>query len=457
MIAAIDLGTSSVKVLVTENGKTVKKAKRTYTEKSVSGWLSAVCEALIEITENTDIHGIALSSQVGTYIINGKDVISWQDAVGKAEVEKVKSDFKPEEFVSEISMPHPEVISYPIPRLMYIKEHYDVKTVCQPKDEIIRFLTGTLVSDIYSWRGLANLETGAYSEKMLSYIGIDESVLPPLKSPFDLAGVVTKEAAMKTGLSEGTKVYLGCNDYYAGLLGMGIAQSNMLFDITGTSEHIGITTDKLSLDTKMVTGPYFVSNVHYGVTASGGTSLDFGIEKFGFKGIDAEKSILNDAPIFLPYLKGERAPIWDSGARGMFFGISDKTTKEDMAYSVLEGVAFSAYHIYESLEDRVDAKVLITAGGAGRDDVFNGIKSSLFGLPVVSLEETDTSAYGACMIASVASGIYKDINEAAKAMCRIDKRVERQESPLLKKRFELYKKLYESNKELFKEFGRLAK
>ena len=93
MIAAIDLGTSSVKVLVTENGKTVKKAKRTYNEKSVSGWLSAVCEALIEITENTDVDAIALSSQVGTYIINGKDVISWQDAVGKAEVEKVKSDF----------------------------------------------------------------------------------------------------------------------------------------------------------------------------------------------------------------------------------------------------------------------------------------------------------------------------------------------------------------------------
>ena len=100
---------------------------------------------------------------------------------------------------------------------------------------------------------------------------------------------------------------------------------------------------------------------------------------------------------------------------------------------------------------------MITAGGAGRDDVFNGIKSSLFGLPVVSLEETDTSAYGACMIASVASGRYKNINEAAKAMCRIDKRVERKESPLLKKRFELYKKLYESNKELFKDFGRLAK
>ncbi len=457
MIAAIDLGTSSVKVLLTESGKTVKKAKRTYTEKSVSGWMEAVCEALSEITKNAEIEAVALSSQVGTYIINGYDVISWQDAAGKDEVVKVKSDFTQEEFVREISMPHPEIISYPIPRLMYIKKHYDVKSVCQPKDEIIRLLTGQWVSDIYSWRGLANLETGEYSQKMLSYLGIDESVLPPLKSPFDLAGCVTKEASEKTGLAEGTKVYLGCNDYYAGLLGMGIVKSNMLFDITGTSEHIGITTDKLSLDTKMVTGPYFVSNVHYGVTASGGTSLDFGIEKFGFKGIDIDKSLENEAPIFLPYLKGERAPIWDSGARGMFFGISDKTTKEDMAYSVLEGVAFSAYHIYESLNDKVEADCLITAGGAGRDDVFNSIKSSLWNLPVVSLEETDTSAYGACMIASVASGIYKDITEAAKDMCRIDKRVEKEENPVLKKRFLLYKKLYETNKELFKDFGRLAK
>ena len=457
MIAGIDLGTSSVKVLLTDNGKTVRKAKRTYTDKSVNAWLKAVSEALSEITEGVLIDAVSLSSQVGTYIINGKDIISWQDGIGKEEVGRIKKDFTAEEFAKEISMPHPEVISYPMPRLLYIKEHFDVKSVCQPKDEICRMLTGEWVSDIYSWRGLANLERGAYSKKMLSYLGIDESILPPLKSPFDPAGYVTKEAESATGLKEGTPVYIGCNDYYAGLLGMGITESNMLFDITGTSEHIGITTDKLSLDTKMVTGPYFVSNVHYGVTASGGTSLDFGIEKFGFKGIDVEKSLSNDAPIFLPYLKGERAPIWDSNARGMFFGISDKTTKEDMAYSVLEGVAFSAYHIYESLGDKVDAEYMITAGGAGKDDIFNGIKSSLFGLPVVSLEETDTSAYGACMIASVASGLYKDIKEAAKAMCRIEKKVSAKENPLLRKRFSLYKKLYESNKQNFEEFGRLTK
>ncbi|MDO5479464.1 MAG: FGGY-family carbohydrate kinase [Clostridia bacterium] len=457
MIAGIDLGTSSVKVLVTDNGKTVKKAKRTYTERSVDAWLKAVSEALSEISRGIKIDAVSLSSQVGTYIINGSDIISWQDPIGREEVARIKKDISKEEFAAEISMPHPEVISYPMPRLLYIKEHYDAKSVCQPKDKICQMLTGKQVSDIYSWRGLANLETGAYSKKMLSYLGVDESILPPLKSPFDLAGYVTKEASEKTGLLEGTPVYLGCNDYYAGLLGMGIVESDMLFDITGTSEHIGITTDKLSLDTKMVTGPYFVSNVHYGVTASGGTSLDFGIEKFGFEGIDVEKSLSNDAPIFLPYLKGERAPIWDSNARGMFFGISDKTTKEDMAYSVLEGVAFSAYHIYESLEDNVDAKYIITAGGAGKDEKFNKIKSSLWNLPVVTLEETDTSAYGACMIASVASGIYKDIKEAAKAMCRIEKRVEAKENPLLRQRFELYKKLYESNKQNFEEFRRLAK
>ncbi len=457
MIAGIDLGTSSVKVLLTDKGKTVKKAKRTYSERSVNAWLTAVCEALLEISDGVLIDAVSLSSQVGTYIINGQDIISWQDGIGKEEVAKIKKDFTKEEFVTEISMPHPEVISYPIPRLLYIRDHYDVKSVCQPKDEICRMLTGAWVSDIYSWRGLANLENGKYSKKMLSYIGIDENVLPPLKSPFDLAGTVTKEASEKTGLTEGTPVYLGCNDYYAGLLGMGIVESDMLFDITGTSEHIGITTNKLSLDTKMVTGPYFVSNVHYGVTASGGTSLDFGIEKFGFEGIDIDKSLSNDAPIFLPYLKGERAPIWDSNARGLFFGISDNTTKEDMAYSVLEGVAFSAYHIYESLNDKVDAEVIITAGGAGKDDKFNKIKSSLWNLPVVILEETDTSAYGACMIASVSSGIYKDIKEAAKDMCRIEKKVYAEENPLLRKRFLLYKKLYESNKQNFEEFGRLAK
>lgn len=456
MIAGIDLGTSSVKVLLTDNGKVVCKVKKYYAAKSAEAWTEAVKDALRELPCDR-IDALALSSQVGTYIVNGSDIISWQDAVGKEEIVRIKAHFSADEFIKEISMPHPEIVSYPMPRLLYIKEHYDIKKVCQPKELIIEMLTGKFVSDKYSWRGLANLHSGEYSQKMLDFLGVDKGVLPTLKSPFDIAGRVTEKAAEHIGIKAGTPVYVGCNDYYAGLLGMGIVKGGMAFDITGTSEHIGYTTGTLDKETKMVCGPYFVDNVHYGVTASCGASLDYGIKNFGFDDIDIEYSLAKGAPIFLPYLEGERAPIWDSEARGMFFGISADTDKSDMAYSVLEGVAFSAYHIYETLNIADTPSVVITAGGAAKDEKFNMLKASLFGVPVVNLEENDTSGYGACMIAAVAVGLYPDIDSAARAMCRVKSRTEPRSMPQLRRRYELYKKLYESNRENFINFSRIRK
>ena len=238
---------------------------------------------------------------------------------------------------------------------------------------------------------------------------------------------------------------------------MGIVKSEMAFDITGTSAHIGYTSDTLDRDTGMVSGPYFVGNVYYGVTASCGAALDFGIQNFGFDNIDIQSSLDKGAPIFLPYLSGERAPIWDSFARGMFFGISCDTKKEDLAYSVLEGVAFSEYHVYETLGIKDKPRAIVTAGGAAKDKKFNMLKASLYGVPVVTLEEKDTSAYGACMIAAVATGIYPDIIGASNDMCRIESVSEPALLPKLRERYELYKKLYETNKENFIKFCELRK
>lgn len=452
MIAGIDLGTSSVKVLLTDNAKTVCKVKKPYAENSVNAWINAVADALRELPVDS-IDALSISSQVGTYVVNGESIISWRDAVGKEELARIKARFSTDEFVEEISMPHPEIISYPMPRLLYIKEHYDVKKVCQPKEIIIEMLTGEFVSDKYSWRGLANLFVGEYSQKMLDFLGVGKAALPTIKSPFDLAGKITSVAAERTGLKVGTPVYVGCNDYYAGLLGMGIVKSGMAFDITGTSEHIGVTTEVLDGETKMVCGPYFKANAHYGVTASCGVSLDYGISSFDFKNIDIEKSLEKNAPIFLPYLGGERAPIWDSDARGIFFGISRDTDSADMAYSVLEGVAFSAYHVYESLDSAEKPTEIVTAGGAAKDEKFNILKASLFGLPIVQLEENDTSGYGACMIAAVAAGLYPDIESAVEKMCRVKSVTQPRSVPKLFERYELYKKLYITNKENFKNFN----
>lgn len=443
----IDLGTSSVKVLCRyEDGRT-EKTKAAYEEISPAGWWNATVKALSEL-DTSSAAAVGLSSQVGTYIINEKDVISWSSGAGAEEIREIKASFPAQRFIREISMPHPQILSYPIPRLRFIQKGWgDGARVCQPKDLLGKLLTGRYATDKYSWRGLANMETGRYSDYFLKEAGSPQ--LPGIIGHTEKLGTVTEEASALTGLPKGLPVYAGLNDFFASLLGMGIRQVGDMFDITGTSEHLGIITGSLAADTSMVSGPYLENFVHYGVTASSGASLSFGMEAFGVP----DTLSLEGAPVFTPYLNGERAPIFDRDAVGTFFGIRGDCTREQLACSVLEGVVFSIFHIYESI-GKPAAKKLVASGGAAQNDALNYLKAEMFGIPVTVPEESDTSALGAALVAAIGSGAYPDMDSAIAAHCRISKTVEpdgRLQS-LLRKRFEIYKALYPSLKDAAKQF-----
>lgn len=450
-ILGIDLGTSSVK-LVYFDGKDIIKSREKYDSPTPDGWWRAVCRAA-KTLDLSNIRAVGLSSQVGTYVVNGEESIGWSEPIGNEELEDILERFSREDFLREISMPHPRIISYPLPRLSYIKKHYkNAKNVCMPKDILCERLTGNCVSDIFSWRGLANLENGSYSKRMLNELLLNDLTLPKLASPSDEAGRVSETAHLQTGIPVGTPVYIGCNDFFSGLLGMGICESGDAFDITGTSEHMGVLRNSIPLDDGgLVCGPYFFENVHYGVTASSGSSFDLALELYELSKIDADKCLEGRPPVFLPYLCGERAPIWDSNARGVFFGIEKGTDKEALAYAVSEGVAFSIYHIYECM-GKPNIKSITAAGGAGSDPVLNRIKASLFGIPVKVSAEKDCSALGAVICAALGHGEYSDLKSAIRDNCAYAETVE-PDSVLgekLKKRFEIYKNLYPALRDSFK-------
>lgn len=449
-VVGIDLGTSAVKVLQRYQDGTAVETRAKYDEISPNGWWKAICEALSQIVLE-DVAAIGLSSQVGTYIVNDKDVISWNQAVGAEELVEIKAHYSEDVFMREISMPHPTLVSYPIPRLKHIKKHFEnIERICMPKDFICENLTGNWVTDPYSWRGIANLETKKYSEYFLEELGIELSQLPKMMDYTEVAGY-TKEISMGDKvLPAGIPVYVGLNDYFASLLGMGIQNIGDAFDISGTSEHLGIIEKTVCMDTKMVSGPYLNENVHYGVTNSSGASLDFGLKLYESGKVDLERVSKHNPPIFLPYLNGERAPIWDGDARGMFFGIQGDCSKEDMFYSVMEGVVFSLYHIYETMGSP-EMTILKLAGGAAVNPELNYLKAEMFGVPVGVLEEKDTSAMGAAMHAAVGIGWYKDQADAIADICKIREYVEPtgEYRDWLLKRFEIYKALYPAVKEQF--------
>lgn len=457
-VIGIDLGTSSVKIMQRFSDGKILKIREKYGEVSPKGWWKAICQGLSGV-DLTETEAIGLSSQVGTYIVNDQEVIGWNSGIGADELVQIKNNYSTDIFMREISMPHPNITSYPIPRLTYIKKHYpELKKVCMPKDFICQQLTGQYVTDPYSWRGLANLETQTYSAYFLAEMEIDAHLLPEMR-PYDALAGYTKELSLEDGvLPKGIPVYVGLNDYYAGLLGMGIYKTGDMFDVSGTSEHLGIIEDEVNVETEMVSGPYLCGNVHYGVTASSGASLKFGKKTFHQeesdifkeKAVDLAEIRRHQPPIFLPYLNGERAPIWNADARGLFFGIGAGCSKEDMQYAVMEGVVFSLYHIYEKM-GKPEAKQMKVAGGAAVFSVLNQLKADMFQIPVAVLEENDTSALGAVAAALLGMGRYADINEATADVCRIKEVIHPSglDRTWLENRFSIYKELYPSVKEQY--------
>jgi len=451
----IDLGTSSLKALCVFADGTVRKARRGYDSLTPEGWYAALAGAVRELgTEH--VQAVGLSSQVGTYIVNGNSVLHWNEGIGREELDALKAEYGRDVFLREIGMPHPEIISYPVPRLMHIARHFGAGVgVMQPKDFLGYRLTGNLATDVWSWRGLANAKTGEYSALFLEKTGRPK--LPPLMGATELLGKITRRASGDTGLAEGTPVYTGFNDFFASLIGMGLHAPGVLFDITGTSEHIGMLTADLAADSPMVAGPFVRDFVHYGGTASSGDSLLFGDRNFGAAEIP-DKETIRKAPVFLPYLSGERAPVFDSGARGVFFGLEADTNRAALAYAVREGVVFSLYHIYEAM-GKPAADTMLVSGGASRDDVLNRLKAELFGVRIRKPLETETSAMGAAMAAAVGRGAFTDLRAAADALCAAEDAAEPRGdlTELLQKRFGLYRELFPQLKASFQKLREVRK
>ncbi len=453
----IDLGTSSAKAILKSKDGNSFKAKAVYLGDEPSSWMEAVKALISELNGNIDgkIAAISLSSQVGTYIVNNKEVISWRSSVGRQELDRILSSVTEEEFIDEIGMRHPDLISYPLPRLLYIQEKYgpDV-TVMMPKDLLIHALTGEYVTDVFTMRGIAHPEKVTYAEGIMKRLGITLA-LPTLKKPASLAGYVSEGAEKIFGLDAGTPVYLGCNDFYAGLLGMGVTKIGDVFDLSGTSEHIGYVTESLEPH-GFVSGGYFEGFATYGGTKSSGSSCDLAIKNFGIDSIDPEDILSKKPPIFLPYLSGERAPIFDENARGVYFGLNTETDSKALSYSTLEGVVFSLYHIGKSM-NMPKTRRLICGGGSAKDPVMNLLRASIFDCETVSVKENDTSALGACMIAMIGDGVYPDISIAADNCVEYSEPTKPHKGigDLLRERFKIYEDLYASLKNTFEKFSNI--
>jgi gluconokinase len=287
------------------------------------------------------------------------------------------------------------------------------------KDFVLRELLGEAVGDasLASTTGLLNLVSGRWDELALGATGIPADRLPLVVSPsavFRLPG----PSAAALGLPAGLPVIPGGSDGAMANLGSGAAGPEMLAVSIGTSAAVRLTLASPHLDPSGRTFCYRLDDRRFiagGASNNGGNVLEWlGRQVFRSRGalprILAQASRVApgcDGLICVPYLHGERAPVWDTAAAGSYHGLNHRHGRSHLARAAVEGVVLNLRQIAEALPQRAACRRLALSGGAAQHPLWQRVVADVFGLPVelASPDSADASVLGAVMLAREALGL----------------------------------------------------
>ena len=471
MLVGLDLGTSAVKVgLFDVAGRPLHLARASYplytpqlrwVEQEPMDWWEAACAALRETLARVDsdqVVALGLSGQTPGHVLVTADgmplgrAIIWSDQRASAEAAWLAEHITPEQARQWTGSSFIADVTQPPARLLWLRDHCPDDWACcdavlQPKDFLALLLTGRIATDQQSSYYLFNPQTGRYHADYLRALGIAGDRLPPVLSPTDVIGQVTPKAAAVTGLSVGTPIVTGTIDAWCDIIGCGGTSPGQAVDVAGTSEVIALITSRTAKGKATVSPGRWdaiaSSAQEQGVSAvrlledlfwvggpmqgGGGTLLwwarGFYEQPPDPRQLAAEAATVApgaDGLLFLPYLRGERAPVWDKQARGAFVGLTDRHTRAHCARAIYEGIAFAVRDILErsQLAAGLPAQVLHVSGGASRSALWNQIKADVTGLTVQQAAVSDAACLGAAMLAAIGVQVHANLTAAAAAMVR---------------------------------------
>lgn len=447
MIIAHDLGTTGNKAsLHHDDGKLVASVTVPYpahfaaggvAEQNPNDWWNAVVAAtrdLIARTETapTDIAGLVVSGQMmGAVLLDGegepaRPAIIWADTRSGAQQRELEAVLGAERAYGILG--HRLNPTYSIEKIMWVRDNEPdtwarVRRVCVAKDFIVLRLTGRLATDRSDASGTNAYDqaAGTWSTEVLQAARLDPSLFPEILESTSIAGALTSAAAEALGLHAGVRVVMGGGDGPMAAVGSGVvAPEDGAYVCLGTSSWISFAADAPLRDPKMRT--FTFDNVVPGsfvptaTMQAGGASVQWIAEALSSEPARPETSRLTseasadvdtDDLYFLPYLLGERSPLWDPDARGAFVGLARHHTRAHLVRAVLEGTAFNllsciqAFRESGAVIDRIDA-----VGGGAQSDAYLSVLADVWGVPVrrrTIVEEANS--LGAAVTAAVGLGL----------------------------------------------------
>ena len=490
-LIGIDIGTSACKVAIFErSGSVVAAASGDYpvyypeegwAEQNPEEWWDAVCRAVRKVIVNSGIQaeqiaGIGIDGQSWSAIAVDKagNVLTntpiWMDTRAQSICDRLNQEIGADNIfqVAGNSLQP----SYTTAKILWYKENLPeiygkIYKILQSNSYIAYKLTGAMTQDISQGYGLHcfDMRTGQWDDRMCERLGIPREFLPEICASDQVVGTVTGKAAEESGLAEGTPVVAGGLDAACGTLGAGVIHPGETQEQGGQAGGMSICIDEYKADPRLILGYHVVPGqwlLQGGTTGGGGVMRWFEHEFADYERVMAkdkgESSLdqLNeiaekiapgsDGVVFLPYMSGERSPIWNPHAKGVFYGLDFAKTKGHMVRACMEGVALSLKHNLDVAEEAgAEVEVLRAMGGSANSILWTQIKSDITGKEVVVPSSDTATTLGAAILAGIGVGMYRDYDEAISLTVKETRR----HKPDLSNR-EVYDKTYETYLNLYK-------
>jgi xylulokinase len=495
----IDVGTSGTKTILTDSkGNILATATFEYplyqpqigwAEQNPEDWWNASVKGIKAVLEKSkvdpkEVKAVGLTGQMHGLVMLDKNYnvirpsIIWCDQRTAKECDEITQKVGKERLI-EITA-NPALTGFTASKILWVKnnepQNYEkVYKILLPKDYIRFKLTGEFATDVSDASGmqLLDIKNRCWSDEVLEKLEIDKDLLGKVYESPEVTGKVSRQASEITGLCEGTLVVAGGGDQAAGAVGNGIVKTGVISSTIGSSGVVFAHLDEFKIDPQgrvhtfchAVPGKWHVM----GVTQGAGLSLKWfrdnfaHVEKAAFEFIDKDPYILmdqeaelanpgSDGLVFLPYLMGERTPILDPYAKGIFFGITAKHTRREFIRAVMEGVVFSLKNCLDILNEMgIEVKEVRVSGGGAKSKLWRQMQADIFEMDVWTLNSKEGPAFGAAILAAVGAGEYNKVEEACDVMiqkvesCNPNKDL----FEVYRRTYKLYNSIYPRVKDLF--------
>lgn len=483
MYIGIDLGTSGVKlILTTPNGKVINVVSKEYpllipkplwTEQDPNAWYDQTIAGLKELVKGfeQEIKGISFSGQMHGLVLLDKDdvvlrnALLWNDQRTVQEVEYLNKEIGIEnllQYTGNIAL-----TGLTAPKVLWVKNNEPelfakIDKIMLPKDYIAYKLSGNFATDVSDVSGTLYFDVAnrKYSQEMLDILDIRADQLPKVYESYEVVGTLLPNIQKDLKIEQEVKIVIGGGDQAVGAVGVGIVGDGECSISLGTSGVVFVSSETFNVDRKSYLQSYAHSNGKYhlmGVMLNAAGALKWWSEAI-FKKYNYEEFFekLNDVEIeddlyFLPYLSGERSPLNDPNARGVFFGLRLEHRKCNMDRAVIEGVTYALRDSFELIKNLdVPISTIRLTGGGAKSEIWAQMIADIMNVNTVTIAVEEGPALGASILAMVGCGEYQTVEDACNEIVQLNKMFtpNKLKSEQYNIKYNFFKRIYPSMKKL---------